>query len=230
MYPQNRVTVEKPGGYKDSDYEILFRAIEQKPKDPYFTLNPVPNRKTDSNNTSGISTDYIGMNYDYPEADYATRARIETAHKSWQLGLIWTLQNHPRVPEKIRDFYKSWGLARDEFTDTGNWPPQFYVREARRMVSDFVETEPAAAQPGPCAAQHRHGLLYARFAPRTAVRRRHGHVHNEGDVQETLRGIPYKIDYGSIVPHAKECENLLVPVCLSATHIAYGSIRMSRSS
>jgi hypothetical protein len=185
----------------------------------------LPNRKTDSNNASGISTDSIGMNYDYPEADYATRERIEAAHKNWQLGLIWTLQNHPRVPQAIRDELKPWGLPKDEFTDTGNWSPQLYVREARRMVSDYVVTELLVRDSSP--VQHSIGMGAYTLDSHNTQRYvdAGGHVRNEGDVQSHING-PYRLDYGCIVPRAQECGNLLVPVCVSASHIAYGSIRM----
>jgi len=223
--PENRITVEKPDGYKASDYELLFRVIEQKQPSSYFKLSLLPNRKTDSNNNSGVSTDYIGMNYDYPEADYAARERIETAHKMWQLGLIWTLQNDPRVPQATRDKLQPWGLPKDEFTDTGHWPFQLYIREARRMVNDHVVTELLVRDSS--SVQHSIGMGAYTLDSHNTQRYvdAGGHVRNEGDVQSHVKD-PYKLDYGCIVPRAKECENLLVPVCVSASHIAYGSIRM----
>ncbi len=230
--PENRVPFEKPEGYNASDYELLFRAIDVDPTvlDPKRGLvrgpNLVPNRKTDTNNFYGVSTDFIGMNYAYPDADYATRAKIEAAHKNWQVGLMWTLQHDARIPQPIRAAFLPWGLAKDEFTDNGNWPPQLYIREARRMVSDFVETEQLIRDGNP--VQHSIGMGSYTLDSHNVQRyvNATGRVSNEGDVQETIRGVPYKIDYGSIVPRAKECENLLVPVCVSASHIAYGSIRM----
>ena len=208
--PENRVAVAKPEGYREADYEVLFRAIELNPHPNFFKLSLLENRKTDSNNEGGISTDFIGMNYDYPEADYATREKIEQAHKQWQLGLIWTLQNHPRVPQAIRDFYAPWGLPKDEFTETGNWPPEFYVREARRMVSDYVVTESLVRD---SASVQRSIGMGAYTLDSHNVQRcvdATGQVRNEGDVQSEIKG-PYRIDYGCIVPKATECENLLVP-------------------
>jgi hypothetical protein len=188
----------------------------------------MPNRKTDSNNNNAFSTDYIGGNYGYPEGDYATREKIIAEHESYQKGLMWTLANHPRVPEAIREQVSKWGLARDEFTDHGNWPHQIYVREARRMVSDYVMTEHNCT--GKVVAPDSIGLAaytmdshntqrYAAAGPNGAVAR------NEGDVQIGGFG-PYEISYRAIVPKEDECSNLLVPVCLSASHIAFGSIRM----
>ncbi|MDR2463299.1 MAG: FAD-dependent oxidoreductase, partial [Verrucomicrobiales bacterium] len=223
-HADNRITISKPAHYQESDYELLFRAIEAGQTNRFFKFSAVPNAKTDSNNDSGISTDYIGMNHAYPEADYATREKIAGAHKNWQLGLLWTLQNNPRVPEKIRAAHRPWGLPGDEFTDSGHFPAELYIREARRMIGDFIISEPTLRQAvtpqpiamGAYAMDSHHTQRYVGAD---------GHVRNEGDVQKPL-GKPYQIDYRSITPKAAECQNLLVPVCLSATHIAYGSIRM----
>jgi hypothetical protein len=185
----------------------------------------MPNRKTDTNNNFAVSTDNIGMNYDYPDGDYATRERIIREHESYQKGLMWTLANSPRVPEKIRQRFQTWGLAKDEFTDNDNWPHQLYVREARRMVSAYVMTENDCK--GRRTAEDSVGL--AAYGMDSHHTQRYvdatGHVRNEGDVEVGVP-CPYPISYRSIMPKADQCPNLLVPVCLSATHIAYGSIRM----
>jgi hypothetical protein len=221
--PRNRLPIAKPARYRESDYELVFRAIEKGQTRGFFKLSALPNRKTDSNNDSGISTDFIGQNYNYPEAGYAEREKIAEAHKQWQLGLVWTLQNHPRIPEAIRKFYAAWGLPKDEFTDTDHWPEQLYIREARRMIGSSVLTEPLLIQG---TAPHSIGMgsyqMDSHNVQRIATR---DGVQNEGDVQHAVPQ-PYQIDYGMIVPKADQCENLLVPVCLSASHIAYGSIRM----
>ncbi|MDD5349176.1 MAG: FAD-dependent oxidoreductase [Chthoniobacteraceae bacterium] len=223
--PENRVEIQKPAGYREEDYELLFRSIEKDPKPKFFKLSMLPNRKTDSNNNTGLSTDFIGMNYAYPDAGYARREEIALAHKRWQLGLVWTLQNHPRVPEALRAYYKPWGLPKDEFADNGNWSPQLYVREARRMVSDYVVTETRILNPRLPRRSVGMGsyTLDSHHVQRVVDAK--GFVRNEGDVQKKTPK-PYGIDYGAIVPKARECGNLLVPVCLSASHIAYGSIRM----
>jgi hypothetical protein len=185
----------------------------------------MPNRKTDVNNNFAFSTDDIGRNYAYPDDDYRTRERIWKEHLDYHKGLMWTLANHPRVPEAVRRHFQTWGLARDEFVDNDNWPHQLYVREARRMTSTYVMTEDNCR--GRRVAEDPVGLAAYTMDSHNTQRyvTRDGHVLNEGDVQ--VGGFPpYPIAYRSIVPKAAECGNLLVPVCLSASHISYGSIRM----
>jgi hypothetical protein len=222
--PQNRVMIEKPAGYNEKDFELLFRCIEAGQKDGFFKFDMMPNHKTDSNNASGMSTDFIGMNYAYPEEDYEQREKFAAAQELWQRGLLWSLQNHPRVPEAIRANYAKWGLPKDEFEDNGHWPTQLYIREARRMKGMTIATERTLMEN---SAEYSIGMgVYA--IDSHAVQRyadAAGTVHNEGDVQIKPPG-PYRIDYDCIVPKAAECDNLIVPVCLSASHVAYGSIRM----
>ena len=189
--------------------------------------NPVwlPNRKTDCNNNFAISSDNIGMNYDYPEADYATREKIVREHEDYQKGLYWTLANSPRVPEALRRQFQTLGLAKDEFTDHDNWPTQLYVREARRMFGAYVMTEHNVV--GHRRAEDSIGLAAYGMDSHNTQRyvSPQGYAINEGDVQ--VHGFPpYPVSYLAIVPRRAECVNLLVPVCLSASHIAYGSIRM----
>ena len=227
--PSNRLIITKPETYRPSDYEILFRAIEAGQKGRFFKTTLVPNRKTDANNASGISCDWIGGNYG-PDWNWATlghkeREDIAAKHRDWQLGLVWTLQNHPRVPEAIRKSTSVWGLAKDEFQDNQNWPYNLYVREARRMKSDFVMTENhcrliiPVEDPVGMGAYTLDSHNVQRFVHK-------GMVKNEGDIQSHLKGKAYGISYRSIIPPADECENLLVPWALSASHIAFGSIRM----
>jgi lysophospholipase L1-like esterase len=194
--------------------------LEAYPKE----LGPKKYAKVDKNNHGAISTDYIGANYSYPEASYAERERIFQDHVRYQKGLMWFLGNDPSVPEKIRTRWSEWGLPKDDFVATGGWPHQLYVREARRMISDYVMTEhncvgkTVAADPVGMAAYTMDSHNVQRFV-------KDGRVWNEGDVQ--VRGFPpYPISYRSIVPKKAECSNLFVPVCLAASHIAYGSIRM----
>jgi len=223
--PQNRVPVDKPADYREGDYELLFRAIEAGQSKGFFKLSPVPNHKTDSNNDSGISTDYIGMNHDYPNAAYAQREAIARAHENWQLGLIWTLQNSPRVPDVIRREYAKWGLPKDEFTDNGHWPYALYVREARRMVGDYVLTEKILSSRDAVARSVAVGSYAMDSHNVQRLVGPDGFVHNEGDVQKQVKHA-YGIDYGVLLPKHTECENLLVPFCISSSHIAFGSVRM----
>lgn len=224
--PENRVLVKKPSEYNEQEYELLFRAIEAGYNGPFFIMSMMPNRKTDSNNKGPFSSDYIGKNYDYPDGDYKTRQKIINDHKIYQKGLLWTLGNHPRIPDDIRNKYGKWGLPKDEFTDTGHWTPQLYIREARRMVSDFVMTELHCRQDS-ISADKSIGMGAYTMDSHHVQRyiNEKGFIKNEGDVE--VGGFnPYPISYRAIVPKKEECTNLLVPVCLSASHMAFGSIRM----
>jgi hypothetical protein len=223
--PENRRPWPRPENYDEKQYELLLRNFEA--GDLRIPWHPLlmPNRKTDSNNNYAFSTDDIGSSYAYPDGDYATRARIWKEHADYQQGLMWTLANHPRVPEKVRQHFQTWGLAKDEFVDNDNWPTQLYVREARRMVGEYVMTEAncrdrrVAEDPVGLAAYTMDSHHVRRYV--TAE----GFVRNEGDVQ--VGGFPpYPVSYRSLTPRTGECTNLLVPVCLSASHISYGSIRM----
>jgi hypothetical protein len=227
--PDNQVKISKPAGYNEADYEILFRAIKAGQKGDFFKLSHLPNRKTDSNNNGGISTDFIGMNYG-PDWNWATldrkgRETLAAKHRDWQFGLVWTLQNHPRVPEDIRKAYAPWGLPKDEFTGNGHWPYNIYVREARRMRSDFVMSESHCKHKLPVDDSIGMGA-YTLDSHNTQRFVHNGMVKNEGDIQTYIGGKAYGISYRALVPPAGECENLLVPWALSATHISFGSIRM----
>lgn len=222
--PENRRDWEKPDSYDERWYELALRNVEAGDERIAWAPTWMPNRKTDTNNNFAISTDFIGMNWDYPDADYATREKIWKAHEDWQKGLMWTYAHHPRVPEKIREAFQKLGLARDEFTDNGNWPRQLYVREARRMTSDYVMTEKNCKRKE--VVEDSVGMGAYNMDSHNIQRyvTKEGYVRNEGDVQVGSR--PYPVSFRSIRPKADQCANLLVPVCLSASHIAYGSIRM----
>jgi FAD dependent oxidoreductase len=229
--PANRLPHRKPAKYDPAKYELLARYLEalvaagHKPELKEF-WNPIwmPNGKTDINNNGGFSSDFIGANYTYPNGDYATRAQIWQAHEDYVCGFVFFLATSLRVPKTMHAEMQTWGPAKDEFLDTRNWPHQLYVREARRMVSDYVMTEHNCR--GQQQAEDPVGLgAYGMDSHNCQRIVKNGHAENEGDVQ--VGGFPpYPISYRSIVPKAAECENLLVPLCLSATHIAYGSIRM----
>lgn len=227
----NRMLIEPPPSYDPSKYELLARYLEalvaagKKPKLSEF-WNPIwlPNQKTDINNNGGFSTDFIGANWDYPEADHKTRDSIAREHEGYTRGFLTFLATSPRVPENIRNEMKTWGPCKDEFNTTDGWPNQLYVREARRMISDYVMSENHCR--GTERAEDAIGLAAYNMDSHNIQRLvKNGLTENEGDVQvPPMR--PYSMSYRSIVPKRSEAENLLVPVCLSASHIAYGSIRM----
>lgn len=224
--PENRIMIEKPEGYDPLEYELLLRALELgMPKDRCFKLSPMPNGKTDSNNHYGISTDWNGANWDYPEADHKRREEIRKAHEVYQKGFVWTVQNHPRVPQEVRDYYKDYGLPKDEFLDNGHWPSQLYVRESRRLRGEKVITEHDVLRETvtdkPIGlgsyAMDSHNMQY--FVNED------GYANTEGGYFTKVKQ-PYPISYEAITPKREECTNLLVPICVSATHAAYGSVRM----
>lgn len=223
--PGNRLAWPKPDRYDPNQYELALRYYLTGSREGFRKFDPIPNRKTDTNNHGGFSFDNIGYNYEYPDGSYEKRREIIAEHETYQKGLLWFLANDPRMPNDIRERMRQWGLAKDEFTDNGNWPHQIYVREARRMVSDWVQTEPhlrgskPTPQPIGMGSYNMDSHNVQRYVDKD------GHARNEGDIQVNPGG-PYPIDYGAIIPKKSECENLLVPVCLSSSHIAYGSIRM----
>ena len=224
-HPRNRIPFAKSVGYDPLVYELLLRNFEAGEKGMPWINSSMPNRKTDTNNRTAFSTDYIGKNYDYPEASYAEREAIRQRHREYQQGLMWTLSNHPRVPEHIRYEVARWGMCRDEFEREDGWQQQLYVREARRMVGVAVMTQQHCQ--GRQVAEDAIGLAAYTMDSHNVQRYvdANGHVRNEGDVE--VGGFsPYAISYGSLTPKREHCENLLVPVCLSASHIAFGSIRM----
>jgi hypothetical protein len=224
-HPDNRVPFPKPEGYDPSRYELLARVYDTGWNETFWKYDPIPNLKTDTNNHGPFSTDYIGKNYAYPEASYEERKAMIKEHEDYQKGLMYFLANDPKVPENVRNEMSKWGLAKDEFTDNGNWPHQIYVREARRMVGDYVMTE--------------HDVLGAKQVPQPIgmgsyaldshniqrIVTSEGYVQNEGDIGVKPKE-PYSISYGTILPKKSQCENLLVPVCVSSSHTAFGSIRM----
>jgi hypothetical protein len=223
--PENRIPFPKPEGYDAKRYELFLRYIQAGWRNVWGNHQMMPNRKTDTNNHGAFSTDHIGANYEYPDGDYATRERIVKDHEVYQKGLMWFLCNDPRVPEDLRAKISAWGLAKDEFVDQGGWPHQLYIREARRMVSDYVNSEldcrrlRATPESVGMGSYNMDSHNVQRYVDPE------GRARNEGDVQVSPGG-PYAISYKAIRPRAAECANLLVPVCLSCTHIAYGSIRM----
>jgi len=223
-HPDNRIPFPKPANYNASQYELLVRVLDASWRQIFHKFDLLPNRKTDTNNHGPFSFDNIGMNYDYPEASYERRREIIQEHRDYQQGLLWFLANDPRVPADVREEANRWGLPKDEFKDNGHWPHQIYVREARRMVGAFVmtENELTKKQPTPDSVGMGSYTIDSHNVRRYVTPE--GNVQNEGDVGVPIS--PYSIAYGSLVPKRGECANLFAPVACSATHIAYGSIRM----
>lgn len=229
--PENMLPIEKPANYDALRYELLLRVIEAQKKyklNDYFIVSPMPNNKTDINNRGPFSSDMIGMNYGYPEGTYEERQQIIEAHKDYTLGLLWFIGNDERVPEQLRKEMLSWGLPKDEYVEFGHWTPQLYIREARRMVGEYVTTQAncdnvTSVEDGVGMAAY---TMDSHNCQRIVIEKDGVKmVKNEGNV-EIYGGLPYDVSYRSITPKREECDNLLVPVCLSASHIAYGSIRM----
>ena len=250
----NRVPFPKPAGYAPARYALLARLLEamdrlkreaaaskatlEKPQDvdamyraklPWAiedVMKPdvLKNGKTDTNNNGAFSTDYIGGSYDYPDGSYAVRDRIWREHTDYVQGFLYFLQNDPQVPGPLHDIMATWGLCRDEFTDSGHWPHQLYVREARRMIGEYVmsqqDIQTNLAKPDPIGM----GSYNSDSHNVQRIVNAEGFVENEGDMQVPVQ--PYQIPYRVMLPKRAEASNLLVPVCFSASHVAYSTLRM----
>lgn len=222
--PDNRLPFPKPEKYDPMQYVLLSRYLAKGWKGVFQKFDPIRGDKVDMNNHGAVSSDFIGANHVWPEADYPLRERLFQEHVTYQMGLMWFLTNDSSVPSDIQKQASQWGLCRDEFQETGGWSPQLYIREARRMVADYVMTE------NDCMAKRLAedpvGLgSYTMDSHNCQRVVKDGRVWNEGDVQVRVPQ-PYPISYRAIVPKREQCDNLFVPVCLSASHIAFGSIRM----
>ena len=248
----NRVPLPKPAGYDPGRFALLAKmlaamdVIKQKAAadaagperrgDPKNRLmqpwslwdvmkpDPIPNGKTDTNNNGAFSTDYIGGNYDYADGDYATRARIWQAHVDYVQGFLYFLQHDPQVPAALHTAMATWGLCKDEFTDTAHWPHQLYVRESRRMVGEYVvsqkDIQTDLTKPDPIGM----GSYNSDSHNIQRIVNAEGFAENEGDMQVSVT--PYQIPYRVMLPRRVEATNLLVPVAFSASHVAYSTLRM----
>jgi len=224
-HPENRIPFPKPDNYDPHDYELLARIFESGWREVFNKFDPIPNRKTDTNNHGPFSTDNIGMNYDYPEASYERRKEIIKEHEDYQKGLMYFLANDEKVPAEVREKMSQWGLAADEFIDNGNWPHQIYVREARRMIGEFVMTENEIQGKSPVNKSIGMGSYTMDSHNIQRYIKPDGFVQNEGDIGVHPKN-PYMIDLGTILPKPEQCNNLLVTTAVSSSHIAFGSIRM----
>ncbi len=230
--PDNLLPFARPPNYDPKRYELLARLLEiatdKKGRPPTFNevtlIAPIANRKADFNNRGAFSTDYIGKNYEYPDASYSRREEIWSDHVRYTAGFFYFLANDARVPVELQREVRQWGLAKDEFGDTGGWPHQLYVREARRMVGEFVmtqkdiQTELTKSDPIGMGSYNSDSHNVQRFV------NDRGFAENEGDMQVPVT--PYQIPYRVMLPKRAEATNLLVPVCMSASHVAYSTLRM----
>lgn len=226
--PDNQVPITEPVDYDPTRYELLGRLFEAQPDkrdiENYFIWSTMPNNKTDINNRGGISTDMINESTPYPTAGYEEREAIYEEHKAYTQGLLYFYLTDSRVPTPLREEVRRWGYPQDEYTETGHWSPQLYVREARRMIGEYVMTQSNCV--GDVVVEDPVGMgaygMDSHNCQRIVV---NGQVKNEGNVE--VHGFPpYPIAYRSIIPKREEADNLLVPIALSASHIAFGSIRM----
>lgn len=225
--PKLRIPIEKPEGYREIDHELLLRNFEAGDKRLPALIEPLSGTgsKVDWNNMHAIGSDHAGANWDYPEASYERRHEIEKEHQLYIRGFLWTLAHSPRVPDEIRKKASTYGLPKDEFTDNGSWPWMIYIREARRMIGDYVMTqhdcEGKRSAPDPVAlgsfGMDSHCVQH--FVTES------GHAQNDGVIWR-VPPKPYSISYRSIIPKKGECENVFSPICLSTSHVAHGSIRM----
>ncbi|MDB2430064.1 FAD-dependent oxidoreductase [Akkermansiaceae bacterium] len=224
-HPENRIPFPKPEGYDASQYQLLTRIFDAGWRETFHKFDPIPNYKTDTNNHGPMSTDNIGYNHDYPDASYERRKEIIKEHETYQKGWLYFIANDPSVPKDVQKEMQTWGLPKDEFKDNGNWSHQLYIREARRMMGSYVMTENELMKRRPTPQSVGMGSYAMDSHNIQRYITPEGYVQNEGDIGTHLKA-PYEIAYGSLIPKKGQCGNLLVPVCVSSSHIAFGSIRM----
>jgi hypothetical protein len=230
--PANQVAYPKPAGYDAARFELFARLLDAMQKKQgrasklgeVISISPLPHHKADMNNQGAFSTDYIGKSWEYPTAGYARRAEIWRDHEEYTKGFFWFLAHDPRVPADLQNEANEWGLSKDEFTDNQNFPNQLYIREARRMVGEYVmaqkDIQTAPTKPDPIGM----GSYNSDSHNVQRVVNADGFVRNEGDMQVPVQ--PYQIPYRVLTPKRAEARNLLVPVCFSASHVAYSTLRM----
>ncbi len=229
--PTNTLPPVVPANYDPARYELLGRLLDASIAagnkltiQSFFNVTSMPHGKTDMNNNGPFSTDFIGENWTYPTNTYAAREQMARAHLEYTQGFIHYLATSPRSPADLRAEMSRWGPCKDEWTESGGYSPQIYVREARRMIGDYVMTQADCesqriANDSVCLGSYN---MDSHNCQRIV---QDGRVQNEGDVQVHVP-VPYPISYRAIVPRIGECENVLVPFAISASHIAFGSTRM----
>ena len=232
--PSNRVSFPVPDLYDPADYALVARYYQVHPGagNMVHLWPTLPGGKSDMNSSGPISTNVVnGLNWEYPDAEYNRRDEIWQKMKDYTLGLLYFLSYDPAVPERIRKETQEIGLCRDEFTDNGHWPHQLYIRVARRMIGEYfmtqhdLETDTVkydAIGMGSYNIDVRH--VQRTFVPVSRFPELHYEVYNEGYI--SIPVAPYEIPYRALLPSYGECRNLIVPVCISASHVAYASVRM----
>ncbi|GAA5038243.1 hypothetical protein HNP84_003300 [Thermocatellispora tengchongensis] len=219
-----RVPYPRPEGYDPARYELLRRYVEAGGYELYGRTTPVRGDVYDMNNHGAFSSDHIGASHEWPEAGYERREEIFQDHVRYQAGLLYFLATDPGLPAEVREATRAYGLAPGEFAATSHWPPQLYVREARRMVAGYVVTQHDAEGrtrvPDPVAMASY--VMDSHNAKRVVV---DGRPVNEGNVQRPLAR-PFGVPYRAIVPRAGECGNIIVASAVSASHVAFASVRM----
>ena len=230
--PANQVAFPRPANYRPERFALLLRLLndwqKHNGKPPLaadvFIIGRIPNQKADLNNRGAFSTDYLGMNWDYPGASYARRKEIIEDHLNYTASMFYFLANDDRVPGSVRDSLREWGLCKDEFQDTGHWPHQLYVREARRMIGEYVMTQKDLQQ----EREKTDAIGMGSYNSDSHAVQRYispdGTVQNEGLMEVPVQ--PYQIPYRMMLPRRSEALNLLVPVAFSASHVAYSTLRM----
>jgi hypothetical protein len=228
----NQAAYPKPAHYNPARFELMARLLDamQKKRGRSLTMGevlsigPIPNQKADINNNGPFSTDYIGKSWDYPNASYARRAEVWRDHEEYTKQYMWFLAHDPRVPGALQKEVNEWGLAKDEFTDNGNFPNQLYIREARRMVGEYVMSQRDIQNDLKKFDPIGMGSYNSDSHNVQRIVTANGFVRNEGDMQVPVQ--PYQIPYRVLLPKKADAVNLAVPVCFSATHVAYSTLRM----
>jgi hypothetical protein len=233
--PENRLPIEQPAGYDPGRYELARRYLQSAKGalslGDFLGIIRIPNGKFDVNSTGPVSTDLLGANWEYPEADYARRQQIWNEHLSWAQGLVYFLGNDAGVPENIRSRMRTMGLPKDEFSDTGHWPYQLYVREGRRMLGEYVITQhdlqeyrekyDSIGMAGyNIDIREIEWLAHKVYLYPNAI----DQVFTEGYLSMPVQ--PWQIPYRALLPRQQECSNLLVTACIAASTVAYSSFRM----
>lgn len=245
----DRVPFPVPIDYNEERYELLSRFFRTAPQTPlrnvlaflnhpsgHYEPDPVrftrvtPGQKWELNNLQGsmLSLGYLGGQFDYPDGSPATRRRVIQDHYDHNAGLLHYLSSSSKVPQHIRNEMQGWGLPSDEYTDNDHWPYQPYIRETRRMQGEYIMTQHDVLdeiEKPDCIYRNSH-WIDCHHVQRLALD--NTHFRNEGRIWKEVI-TPYAVPYGALLPRPEHCTNLLVPGCISSTHVAFCSLRLESS-